>query len=313
MSKIENLAAVGKGEATNRLGDLIAFAVSEQAALKRLELRKLLITSGVSEDFMPRQRSAADAFRCATTELERIGQSLTAEQNKKDNDEHLNILVRDVVADKDQIIRSLVVEKVDKKQGELRYKPGEAVLKFSREDEDFVAHSTSSEAAVVQVIGEARKRFEYYLTYVTARNLRELVNQVLKSVNAVQIRPGLYFVPEAHEQTTQGLKKLISALDESKAQIIPVVDMEDSRDMIRDGLRERLEQALREMAKGLKNPDISKGELNKLLKSAKENIKSFKEYEILLSGEMEGLQTYLSSLKVQTQQLAEKAAIEGAA
>ncbi|MDA8344967.1 MAG: hypothetical protein M0Z66_05735 [Thermaerobacter sp.] len=239
------------------LGSLTWYTLRE-VEVTREQIRRGLQAAGLDEKFTPKAVLPSDAFRRATSEVE------TTRLPQGDGT-FVNLLVREVHSDKDEILRHLVRETVDGGNRRLKYEQVAEIRldKASNTCQTYSLLTLSKQES--EALDEARKRYDRYRDAYQSRHLREIVLDVLQEMNPVAVRPsgGVYFVPVEHDAQLGKLQSFVRALgNESDLWTMPVVDSADSRAVIRSSLGQEVEdttqRVINEMGKLLQR----KGEVS---------------------------------------------------
>ncbi|WP_126429943.1 DUF6744 family protein [Brevibacillus marinus] len=294
--ELKNLAVV-QNETSHVLGYLTWYSLSESLYSRDL-LRDSLRKAGLGDEWLPGEIRVPDAFRRATKAVE----------CKRFSDQegiHFNFLIREVASDASMIQRNIVCETVDRNGRRLDYDPRAAILVLSREYStiDVTAFSKAAE----ELAQEAVNLFYHYLNNYSSQAVRQMVYSILKSMAPTPVRPsgGIYFVPGRHKERLKALCSFLSYLDGGKGVSVPVINDRDSRDMIREGLKDHLKSVLESCHQGIKR-NLPKNQLKVLLHDARSVIGDFKDYEAILQEEVENMNTYIDLIRQQVKVLMDK-------
>lgn len=257
-------------------GYLVWYTIFE-ADISRDDLQNRLLSHGL-EKFMPKEISPNDAFRRGTSSIEQKNVEEFSSQ-----DVIVNFLVRDVFNDKDQIVRHLVVERVDRKNKELSYDPEMAIIKFDKNNKSI--SYTSSSCTASKLAEKAKENYSHCLTHYNSRHIREMVYNILASTRPLPVRPsgGVYFVPKEHESTLNSLISVVKSIGDSEVFKIPLVNSAEAKDMVRYNLQKHIENTIQSAANFLLSGTENKAEGNKRLEEIKRVLNGFKSYQELLS------------------------------
>ncbi|MZP31407.1 hypothetical protein GTO91_17060 [Heliobacterium undosum] len=303
MNILNMAASAEKNDAT--LGYLTWFTVSD-VAITRESLQEKFKQAGVDLKHMPRKISPVDAFRRATTAVEKKRQEIHSEEGVV-----VNVLVRNVKSTREKVVRTVVVEKVSSTTETITYKAGEAKLVYDKDVEDFVVESASKDPLVQAVIEEAELIFEHAKKHYNGRHLRDIVQSILQTMSPIAVRPsgGVYFVPVCNEMELEALVRLLRLFGGgSEGWMIPLRNNDEGKDLVRAKLRDHLEAILRNMKEGLVNDKLDAWHAGELIDNAKRQLKSFSEYQQLLQEEMEDMGVVIQAIKGQIVAMVEKAA-----
>lgn len=308
-----NFIGIEKGGVEiNFLGRLLWYTISE-LKITREQLQIIFAANGIDEMYLPNPINVRDSFRRATKEAEQKRIELSTD---KKNTKYLNLMVREVHMTNDIIIRQLVREIVDGQNKRLDYCP---IYELSLEGDIFKATPliediSDIEKARVEAIA---LDYEDAKIYYNARYLRDIINKILWDCRKVAVRPsgGVYFTPIAYENEILALQQAVSALGEytvtserSKMWSIPVIDVTEQREMIKETLEEQVKEEskalIKEMADLLHNGrKITTKTSAKYIDRVNALQRMVKEYEDMLETEIINTQASLEAALKQAMSL----------
>jgi hypothetical protein len=227
------------------LGNLIWFTVSEEKShpVSREQLEQDFATLGLNSDYLPFPNRPVDAFKKATTD---------AQRPERDDDYSLpdgkrfNILIRDVSSDKEKIVRHIILEVVDSGNVRLSHdKVGEAVF-YHAPYAQAGKRAPKGHRMLVRIDGKAdlalgskkleriRERiqasYEHDCRYIDSQKLRAMVRDYLLHLNAVALKPSVYFVHKARTDEVARLATLVERFGNgSSVFFMPMPDLEKVR------------------------------------------------------------------------------------
>lgn len=300
MMDLKNLAAVTKTGDQTILGDLVWYTIGEQLVPRNVLAYKLQ-NAGIDEGFMPAEIRIPDAFRRATTAVEKKRETGYEEGIIE------NYLVREVSSDTKHILRLIVRETKDAKGKRLDYEPNVARITLDKTAGYFTW--TSEPGIPEEMCREAEELYSIFQTHHDSRSIRSMVYKILASMAPTPVRPsgGVYFVPFKFESE---LKKLVSFLQSlegnSEGFQVPLINTTENKDMIRKKLHDHIKQTLENLAYGLKDPSINKSRANPLLSDAKGVLDSFTLYQETLSEELLDMMMMVDLIKKQMLTMVDK-------
>lgn len=237
------------------LGRLCWYSVSD-LRITREDLEAAFDAVGLDKAHLPRPLNARDAFRRATSAAE-------VKRQPGDAGTYLNLLVREVKASPDLLVRQVVREIVDSNNVRLEYVPL-ANLRLERDRLTVEPLAPLSEAEEV-MLDKVRQDYETERRHYNGRHMRDLVMEILERCSPVSVRPsgGVYFVPERHAGTLSALTGFVDRLNAHKINggrcrfwHIPVIDAQHHRVMVAESLEDQVRQdsetLIREMTMLLK-------------------------------------------------------------
>lgn len=298
---LQNVAAVNGGSEQQIIGFLCWYSVGD-ALYEREELKNLMLMNGIDVDYMPNKIRSADAFRRATKAIE------TKKVPTKEEGVYQNFIVRNVASDKTIIQRNIVVETVDTKGKRLDYNEKAALLMFKREQEEVVYAALEQRGMAEELAQKACKLYQHFLTHHNGQAVRASVIDILKSMSPTPVRPsgGVYFVPAKHELKLHALISFLRQLETGEGYMIPLINTDENKDMVRTKLMEHLKNTLNNCSDVLKQEDVPSGQLNILIEDAKRVVADFKDYREILSDTVADMESYVDLIRRQVQLLIEK-------
>lgn len=292
---LENIAAVETvNEQTQVIGHLCWYSVGEDL-YDREELRKSLLYNGLSETNLPNAIRPADAFRRATKDVE---------MRRVETDQegvYENYIIRNVVSNDDIVQRNIVKETVDSKGARLDY-VSEVEMTFDRKAETF-NYSVTSGGMAEELAEEASKLFDIYLTHHNATAIRACAIKILQTMSPTPVRPsgGVYFVPAKHSLKLDCLVGFLRSFQKGEGQMIPLIDTEDNRDMVKQKLYEHLQRTLHGCNETLTNESLPKGQVRMLIEDAKRVVADFKDYREVITGAVDDMENHVDLIRQQIQ------------
>src|SRR5829696_6279811 len=296
-------AASAAPEEVSLLGYLFWYTVSE-ADLRREDLIGAMLDAGLKASFAPGEISARDAFRRATSSLQRSRVPVDSRSQSKlfgTERRHANLLVRDVRTTGRSVLRQLVREVVDAVGATLEHRAvGQFELSASGEMRAFplAAGLLEEEEEILQAADAA---FERARAHHDAGAVRRTIQRALSACSPVGLRAsgGVYFVPMAHEPELRAIERFVGELkdrliEEAKRTLVMAVELvnrEEYRDAIAASLDEQVDREanalIREMGKILrKRSKITRRRQEDLFGRVRTLKGSVAEYEALLEREI---------------------------
>jgi len=282
--KLTNLVATDKTDGI--LGHLFWFSIGN-ILIHHEELDEKLKENGIDREFMPNAIRISDAFRRATTEVKR----------RKDTEfsgMYQNLLVAEVVASPELIIRKIVIETIDRENVDLTYEVGKGEIELNKENESFSYSSNDPE--IIAVCEEVEEKFHIYRNHYGAQALRAMIPKIMDHLAVTPMRKngGVYFVPANKTEGLTNLVEFINSLEESEAYKVPVVSNSENNDMINKKLDDHLQQLLKQCEN---TDDLKKGQIKALINETNIAIDSYKEYRDLTEERSEYFLAKVARLK----------------
>lgn len=282
VSVLEGKVAVEKAE-RGVLGHLLWFTIYESLSVTMDDLVAAFQAAGVPSDFLPRKVKPCDAFRRATSAVEKrrmMGRS---------GGQYRNLLVAEVRSDGKEIERQLVLQEVDADDREVFHDVAARVI-LERDSGTLRVERLVSEPEVEAALARVEENYRQALTRFTARHIRDILHRMLYAVKATEVRPsgGVYFVPVRYESDVQAMRNLLRTLKQEFF-AVPLVDSADSRDMVAEKFRQQVSEILAQFAVLLSDQEVKKGELMSALSRARDLFSAVEEYQALLEADLRDL------------------------
>jgi len=296
--KLENLAAIKtKEDSQQTIGYLTWYSVAAREYEKD-EIMGALQNAGLSE-YAPNPIRVPDAFRRATKAVE-------VKREQVADTAYRNILVREVAADKKIVQRNLVIEIVDPAGRRLAYDPEGAVLILDRTNETM--QISVLDESVRPYAEEAARLFLVFRTHYDDQTVRRIVQSVLQKLAPTPIRPsgGVYFVPRAHGVKLEALVSFLRALEGCEGYKLPLIDLRETRDLVRAKLMEHMRATIDALKQALANEDVHKSAIKAQVTEAKQLLDGLKAYEELLNEEMERIHLMADIMRQQVDALIDR-------
>jgi len=308
----ENLVAVEKivGTKAEFIGQLLWYTLTD-CRITREELSREFDNYGIDKKYLPRPINNRDAFRRSTGAAEVKRYPL--QEGKK----YLNLLVREVKVDNDEIVRQVVREVVDAKNKRLSYKP---IVSLRLTEDVFAAdvHESLSEFEQ-KCIDKVTKQYGVNKNHYEGSHIRATVKAILSDCYPISVRPsgGVLFVPKQHEETIEGVKNIIRAMNhysvtsfDSRAWTVPVVDLNEQREMVEasleDQVRKESDDLIKDMKKALGQDKVGSRAVQTFVNRAKGLRTLVEQYEEMLEFESAKAQSAIEIVMQQAMALMEK-------
>ncbi len=239
------------------LGSLTWYTLRE-VEITRDQILSRLRDAGLHEKFAPKPILPSDAFRRATSEVE-------TRRLPQGDGTFINLLVREVHSDNEEVLRHLVRETVDGGNRRLRYEQVAEIRldKATNTCQTYSTQTLSHEEG--EALHEARSRYDRYREAYQSRHLREIVLDMLEEMNPLAVRPsgGVYFIPSEHETKLTKLQSFVRSLGNgSDFWTMPVMDGADSRAVIRSSLAQEVEDTTKRVIGDMAKLLDRKGEVS---------------------------------------------------
>jgi len=257
------------------------------------------------DTFVPKARCDADVFRKVTTEAKESRIALPGGGR-------VNVLVPDVAADEEEILRRIVIEGVDSKGKRLSYTEAYD-LRFDKATGAVqvrklpAIYGDPGEAVADRVAQAIPAAFAARKGTVDADQMRAAVQRILDSVKATAVRPtgGAYFIRETHAAVADRLEELAANVANVEIHSLPLVDDAKQRGMVAaavaDEINRAIESHMAEIAKMLQDGNVSSKKLATKMTEHAELVAKAREYTEVTSADLSAVTVRLDLLNQQMQ------------
>ncbi|WDL99724.1 DUF6744 family protein [Alicyclobacillus sp. ALC3] len=294
---LQNLVA-NQNETSNRIGQLFWYIIAESQTHQNV-VRKSFLESGLPEKYKLPSIRAVDAYRRASKSIEK---KVTV------GDQKIELLVRDVWRNKDEVVRHIVVETRDVNGRRLSYDPKAAMLRFDHNYKSVDTEVYLWEPYISEAVKTFRTNFGTYLDTYDGAAKRRVVYSVLSDLAATALKEsgGVYLIPRQHEDLLFQLVAFISGLPSCRAYRMPVEDTAEARDMVRDVVTNKAELTMKEIRAMLQAEQVTDETVQSLLQRAKTVRSEVALYQDILKESIGTLETDVELLEAQMMQLVEQ-------
>ncbi|MCL6443701.1 MAG: hypothetical protein K6T83_09650 [Alicyclobacillus sp.] len=295
---LANLVA-NTNQTSSRIGQIFWFFIAEDYTPKA-KVDEAFLQSGLPEKYKLPAIRAVDAYRRASKSIEG--------KIALENETRIELLVRDVWHNKDEVVRYLVVESRDTAGHRLAYDPKAAMLRFDHNYKMVDTEIVRTEPFIVDAVNTFKKNFELFLTTYDGGAKRRAVYAVLNDLAATALKEsgGVYLVPRQNEELLFQLISFINKLPNCKAYHMPVEDTAEARDMVRDVVTNKAETILKEIRATLHAEVVSELTVQTLLERARQVKREVAIYQDILKESIGTLETDVELLEAQMMQLVEQ-------
>jgi hypothetical protein len=232
------------------LGYIAWFSV-EDAAYDAERLAKDFDRLNLSTALLPAPIRADDAFEKASKEIDRFKYAVAGDSTAE-------IMVRDVSRDKEAITRHLIREVKDSQGKRLLYeRVGELVFyraisrggvvkqKSARCQGRLVNNLSPSERQVLSPkIEEFHQAYSRFKDFHDGQKIRGVLRDYLTYLNAVQMKPSVYFVHATRAEELERLKEFADGLGTASMMLLPQADLPRLRQEVIDAFQVEAEKDL---------------------------------------------------------------------
>lgn len=238
MAQIAAVRSNAEIDASELLGFLEFHTISD-LRIHKDDLGAIFNKNGLDPKFMPQEIKPHDAYRRATA---KATSTVSIDFNGKPSEARL--MVREVKADNNMVIRHLVRELVDKKNEQLGYATvGKFILQKKSGMMDISWDSSFlSEYEYDVLLADIQALYNEWTQFHTKDTVNNIVRRVVNDMNHVSIMPNgrATFIPRNQRATLENLRGVIDDLKDyhtganpSIMELIPMMDTSDQRDMVK--------------------------------------------------------------------------------
>jgi hypothetical protein len=285
---------------TDELLGFLEFHTIGDLRIHKDQLGDIFDSNGLDNKFLPREIKPHDAYRRATAKA----QSTIEINGSGDKKQKARLLVREVKADDNMVVRHLVREIVDSQNEVLDYNTvGKFIFKRKSGTMD-VSWSPDylDEYEYDVLIEDIRSLFVDWTEYHTRDTVNNMVRRIINDMNHISVMPNgkATFIPRNQRHTLECVKGMIEDLEEyhngeaeSIIEIIPVIDTVDQREMVKKRAETQLSgeanQLLADFAELLGQDTTSVKTVQRYAKRVTELQDRLGEYEDLIHRKMDVL------------------------
>lgn len=130
--------------------------------------------------------------------------------------------------------------------------PGAGGMSVKLEHANIADLPEKEQNEVAEFIAALKTGFEHRRRYLSADKLRAMVRDYVDSLGALQLKPGVYFVPGEHAQTLAALRELVNEFGAgSGLQMVPLPELDETREMIIEVYNQEAKAELDKLSKEL--------------------------------------------------------------
>lgn len=223
------------------LGNIVLFTIND-GEYSHPQVVQWFDELGLNPKHLPEPNKAVDAYKKATSEADDFEYTLP-----DGNTAH--VLVRDVVSNKEMIVRHLVREVRDARKQRLAYaKIGEAVFyrpavrggktqpgteRFRLNIETDALLPGERDAMQEPLVARITQRYERYVNFMDGMKVRAMVRDYVRDLNSVTLKAGVYFVHVSRKDELERLRTLVDRLAHGCfMHLVPLVDLAEQREKV---------------------------------------------------------------------------------
>lgn len=239
------------------LGSLCWYTIRDQE-ITRDDITKKLTAARLDAAFTPRRTAPSDAFRRAVRDAE-------VKKVARFDGTFANFLLRYVTSSKDELACHIVREVVDANNRRLSYEQTAEVGLDRIGNTIYRKNLAGFRADEPDIATDVAQRFARCLDHYNGGHLRIIVHDVLRTLSPIAVRPsgGVYFVPQEGETTLRKLQAFVKSLGgESDMWLMPVLDNNDSRAVVRSTLDAEVASTSAQVIEDLRRMLARKGEIS---------------------------------------------------
>lgn len=239
------------------LGWIVVYQIRD-AQYDRATLELAFDELGMNPALIPAPNNPLHAYMKATSSVDDTDYKLP-------HDQVAHVLVRDQMEDKEQVVRQLTREIRDTKRGRLGYaKIGECAfyrpvsrggkVEYGTERIRLTVDNsalTPDERPVLQgVLDKIASEYDRHVNFMDAMKYRAVIRDYLLHLNALKIKDGFYFVHANRGDELDKLRTLVERLGGGSTMfLLPLVDLDQQRDMVVQAFQAEAEEALNDVVK----------------------------------------------------------------
>ena len=248
------------------LGSIVMYTVRGGVPQNLIEQQFLLC--GLDSKFLPKKIQPSDAWKKATKIVDDVTYTYDASKQQSWPSSgtvtatRARLMVRNVTSDNIEIERHVVREIVDAKDRTLSH---DVVLKLIYRFADHSMYvqpqydpilTPQYEIDQLQAVEQdIRTAYEHHKEHLDGNALRYIIRNYIKSLHAVPVRDGVYFVADSQADELSALQKFTRAIG-SRIYTVPLLDNDDEhREMVREAFITQSEQDMYSLIKQVKDTE----------------------------------------------------------
>lgn len=272
------------------VGHLLWYTVPERISATRERLREQFQQAGIPDTYLPGEIRPVDAYRKATGMVSRTVNVPEREATETGVIER-RYRFEEVLSSGKQVVRHLVRVDVDARQVELRMTELAALI-FNRDGGGLQARYLDADPLAGELVEEAVQRYRYLRDHYDSDAIRRMLRRLVDAMDPTLFKDsgGFFFIPQKHAERLAVFKRLLEALDLQYG-TMPVIDSQESRDLVRKMFEHQVKEQIGRMADLLKRPagELQKAQVVAALAEGKEMLRQIREYQELLQQDLEHL------------------------
>lgn len=231
----------------------IVYSTVEEAPYDAAVMENLFTKLGLNPQFLPGPINPADAFEKATTACSGFKYDTSLGQAE--------ILIREVVRDKNSVVRKLTREIKDAKGRRLDYtEVGEFVFYRPTAVNGSVDHRTATvrsslalgvvdaeRAVLSELVRKFDTEYHRYRDFHDGQRVRKIIRDYLLYLNAIQMKPSVYFVHNSRASELEGLQSFVNTLHingRTSMSLLPIPELAAMRQEVITAFEREAEEAL---------------------------------------------------------------------
>lgn len=289
------LDEVGQLPSEVLLGNLVIYTITD-GNYSLPDLTALWTSLALPASYLPVATKPIDAFKRATTEVHDYEYPMP-------DGNVAHVLVRDVHSDTEVLVRHLVREVRDKEAQRLsfatigtatfyrpstdsagRTRPGSERFKLHVDNAKLEPNERESMQALID---EVSGRYDRYVNFLDGQKVRAMVRGFLGRLNAIAVKPSVYFVHNSRTSELEKLREVVNTLGGSSMHHLPIVDLPSQRAMVIEAFQTEAVASLEHIVKEIQRVRSSRSTITadayaKIKTEYDDTLKRTREYSRLL-------------------------------
>lgn len=241
------------------LGRIVMFTVTDER-VERAKLEQWFVDLNLNPAYLPAENRAIDSFKKATTDVDSTEYEMAAHRRgillnrpvTTDNEMVVRFVVREIRnSERRTLNHDKVIEAVFYKETKLQGKVqrGTGAIRITK----IMDHlEPGEEPHIDKAIQEIKDAYDSYYRYIDGQKIRAMVREYLKYLNAIEIKGGVYFVHKNRTDELLRLKELLNRVGGGcRMDQIPIIDLDNERQIIVDAFQREAEDALNTLVKDI--------------------------------------------------------------
>ncbi|KQN96865.1 DUF6744 family protein [Paenibacillus sp. Leaf72] len=268
------------------VGYLCWYSIGMKLIARNL-LQEYVNLSGVAEKYMPNKIRIIDAYRRATKAIE-------CKRPLETGKGSITYLVKEVSSTRETVQRNIVKEVIDSNDNSepLKYDTKEAIITLNRVHDHRLQTSVINEE-VRPLVERVTELFELFKTTHDDNAIRSMCVDIIRHMSPVLVKAsgGVYFIPIKYEKELRAFRELVNLIEQSKAEIIPLIKTNDTIDMVRKATLKQVNESHERLKAAYNDESISASDITAVVENSNLAFRVIDDYKDLLKSDLSDVES----------------------